>query len=61
MKFAMEYNQENKTLSFYQNDINLCVAFHNVPINLTPVFRICFENGIIEILKSSSPKNKIYL
>ena len=61
MKFAMEYNQENKTLSFYQNDINLGVAFHNVPINLTPVFRICFENGIIEILKSSSPKNKIYL
>ena len=61
MKFAMEYNQKNKTLSFYQNDICLGVAFHNVPSNLTAVFSIWFETGEIKILNNSQPEKKIYL
>ena len=60
-KLAIEYNQEKRTVNFYKNDINLGTAFHNVPPNLTPALDVWFENGIIKIIDSPGPEEKIYL
>ena len=60
-KLAIEYNQEKRTVNFYKNDINLGTAFHNVPPNLTPALDVWFENGIIKIIDTPGPEEKIYL
>ena len=61
IKFGILYNQENRTVSFYKNNINFGIAFHNVPPNLNPTLEICFENGKIQILDAVEPEDKIYL
>jgi hypothetical protein len=61
IKFGILYNQENRTVSFYKNNINFGIAFHNVPPNLNPILEICFENGKIQILDAVEPEDKIYL
>ena len=60
-KFAIEYNQKNRTVSFYRNNVNLGVAFHNVQPNLTPSIDVWFESGKISITKAKEPNVQIYL
>ncbi|MCQ2821278.1 MAG: hypothetical protein MJ252_28800 [archaeon] len=60
-RLALEYNQENRTLRFYKNDIKFEVAFHNVPPNMTPALDIRFESGSIEITNASNPADKLFL
>ncbi len=61
IKYAIEYNQINRTVSFYRNDVNLGIAFHNVQPNLTPSIDIWFECGKIQITNSKEANVKIYL
>ena len=61
IKYAIEYNQINRTVSFYRNDVNLGIAFHNVQPNLTPSIDIWFVNGKITIGKEKEPNVRIYL
>lgn len=60
-KLAIMYDQEHRTVTYYKNDINLGVAFHNVQPNLTPALDVWFENGMITIMNSTGPEEKIYL
>ena len=60
-KYAIEYNQKNRTVSFYRNNVNLGVAFHNVQPNLTPSIDVWFESGKISITKAKEPNVQIYL
>ena len=60
-KLAIRYDQEHRTVTYYKNDINLGVAFHNVQPNLTPALDVWFENGMITIMNSTGPEEKIYL
>ena len=60
-KLGVEYDQENRTIRFYKNDIKFDIAFHNVPPNLTPVLDVFFESGTIEITGSTNPEEKIFL
>lgn len=58
---TMKYNSEKKTVRFYKNNIDLGVAFRNVPEGLTPSLDIWFESGTIEIRNNKEIKDKIYL
>ena len=60
-KFAFQYNQENRSLGFFKNDIFLGNAFYNVQPGLTPVFEIWFETGDIKISGNMEPQEKFYL
>ena len=60
-KIAMEYDQENRTIRFYKNDIKFDIAFHNVPPNLTPALDVLFESGSVEITSTLKPEEKLYL
>ena len=50
----MKYDDNNKTLTFFKNGINLGVAFKDVPNGLTPALDIWFEEGSIEIVTNSN-------
>lgn len=51
---GMKYDDNNKTLTFFKNGINLGVAFKDVPNGLTPALDIWFEEGSIEIVTNSN-------
>jgi hypothetical protein len=61
IKYGIKYNQINRTLSFYRNDVDLGIACHNVQPNLTPAIDIWFEHGKISILQNKEPNIKVYL
>jgi hypothetical protein len=60
-KIGIKYDNKSRSVSFYKNSVCQGIAFRNVPSGFHPSLDVWFESGTVEINKSSSFQEKVYL
>ena len=60
-KISIKYDYKSRSVIYYKNGISQGVAFKNVQPGLTPSLDIWFESGSVEIMKTHSFQEKLFL
>ena len=61
IKIGMKYDQKNRTIILYKNDIELDINIQNIEPGLTPAIELDLDNCKIQLLQSNEHHDIFYL